>query len=126
MKIFLFLVLFFYGSIAHALSLQDRQFANDAVFTGTIYSDWYDIRNFTFIDFSVLSSVGAGEVQVEYAVNRNGDALIADSVVANFTVGNTVSLFGGGVAKFWVRLRITCTDASCTYKGWFNAKGQML
>lgn len=127
MKRFIWLLLFafFMAPQAYPLAVQQIQFADDSTFNVSETTAWFEIKHFHYIDFTVVASAGDGTMTVEYASDAAGLSAVEDATTAAFDTTEAATLTGAGLAKFYVRLRLDCVTAPCTYSGWFTAKGQM-
>lgn len=109
---------------AYPLSLQEVKWADGQTFSGSLNSQWFEIRHFQSIDYTVTSTSGTGTMVVEYAPERDGTGAIEDTTSGTFNTTESAKLYGTGITAFFTRLKITCGSASCTLSSWFNAKGE--
>lgn len=126
MRLLLAALAILWSSTAYPLiSTYENKFATAQTIAapGDAVTQWFDIRQFFYVDFTVVATAGDGTLTVQYASNSSGDGLIDDPTLAAFDTTQAATLQGAGVGKFFVRLKVTCTTAPCTYSGWFTAKG---
>jgi len=129
MKLLILILLLAFAVPFNANALQSQQYdqfadADTIAAPGSVYTKWYDIRNFTSIDYTISASAGDGNIEVEWASEAAGSSVVLDGTVVAFDTTENYSILGGVVSKFYTRLRIDCVTAPCKYSGWFTAKGQ--
>jgi len=125
MKKLIILMTFLFSFNASALALFFDQFAVNTTIAapGSIVTKFFEFRHFTYADFIVVATAGSGTLTVQFAADRLGASIIDDANTIPFDTTAPSSLIGSGISKHFIRLKITCAVAPCTFSGWFTAKG---